>query len=450
MPPSTTSTSPGAVELKVDYTPQAHQREWHESQTRFLVSVCGRQIGKTTAAVNEIFKRAVMKPNSRNWYVTNDYGQAKRNVWSEFKRYIPPQIKPVYNNSELTITLPTGSKIELIGVENADSLRGAVVDFMILDEYADFPRSVYPEVLRPMLSTTAGDVWFIGTPKGFNHFYELYEMAAASPDYTRFNVPSCAESGSQVVSTTSKYAKIGELQGAKDDLPDNSWRQEYLGEFNKPSGTVYSEWPVDNFADVPYDPSLPLHVAWDFGVNDPTVMVWIQPNGGEYRVIDSYEAGDTDIGHFVSVLNSKPYKAVELHAGDIAGNARNLTTGTSPIEELAKKGVHVRTKHIPNLPDQIRNAHKYIKGLMVDRARAERFRECMLNYRYPTKKETVINQINEVPIHDQYSHMMRAFEYWCANYGDLPAPGTQARTFSGGDSVTGYGGSWKKAGVRTF
>lgn len=198
------------------------------------------------------------------------------------------------------------------------------------------------------------------------------------------------------------------------------------GKFVRPSGSVYKEWNLANYKPIAYDPYLPLHVTWDFGVNDPTVMIWIQPNGGEYRVIDYYEATDVDIGHYVQVLNSKPYKTPELHTGDIAGNARNLTTGTSPIEELAKKGIHVRTKHIANLPDQIREAHKYIRGLYVDSNLCKRFKDCLISYRYPKKSDAAVNQSNEIPVHDEYSHAMRAFEYWCVNYADVPSSSQNA------------------------
>ena len=32
------------------------------------------------------------------------------------------------------------------------------------------------------------------------------------------------------------------------------------------------------------------------------------------------------------------------------------------------------------------------------------------------EKRSKLNQENEIPIHDQFSHAMRAFEYWCVNY----------------------------------
>lgn len=404
------------------YSPQEYQLKWHDNPTRFLVAVCGRQIGKTTAAVNELIRRSLLNPNTRNWYVTNDYKQAKRNVWDELKRWIPVELKKhiQINESELKITFANGSRIELIGVENAESLRGAVVHFMILDEYADFGRDVFSKVLRPMLSTTGGPVWFIGTPKGMgNDFYTKF--FTDDPEFTKYKIPACELDGDKVVKTTSKYANLSEIQSAfNNDNTNNKevFGQEYTADFTRPTGTVYAEWPLENFREVAYDVNLPVHITMDFGINDPTSIIWLQNNGSEYRVIDYYEASNANIDHFVSVIRSKPYKEAELYTGDTAGNARTLTTGTSPIEILASKGIHVRTKGGVRIPDQIRMTHGIMKSLFVDK-KLERFRDCLLNYRYPEIKETSRNQENELPIHDEFSHAMRALEYYAVNVKDV-------------------------------
>ncbi|MHA1591190.1 MAG: terminase large subunit domain-containing protein [Candidatus Heimdallarchaeaceae archaeon] len=401
------------------YIPQPHQKEWHDNPTRFLVAVCGRQIGKTTAAVNELIKRAWNNPNTRNWYVTNDYKQAKRNVWTEIKNWIPKDTGAKFNESELSIIFPNGSRIELIGVENAESLRGAVVHFMILDEYADFPRHIWPEILSKMMATTEGDVWFIGTPKGMgNDLHDKFFLN--NSQYTKYKVPACRIEEGSVVGLTSVYAKKSVIQDDLDTDPTETFNQEYLAEFTRPAGTVYFDWPLENFKEVSYDNNLPLHISMDFGVNDPTSIIWLQPCGGEYRVIDYYEASDANIEHFVSIIQSKPYKQAELYTGDPAGKARTLTTGTSPIEILSTKGIYVRTKDGVKIPNQVRATHGLIKSLFVSN-KLTRFRDCLLNYSYPEDKEFEgkRNQENELPIHDEYSHAMRALEYYAVNIKDV-------------------------------
>jgi hypothetical protein len=391
----------------------AHQRQFHDCQTRYLVAVCGRQVGKTVACVNELVKRAIKKPASRNWYITNDYRQAKRNVWNLLLRYTPKEIIASTNVSELSVILVNGSRIELIGVENAEKLRGAVVDFMILDEYADFPRHVWPEILMPMMSTTNGGAWFIGTPKGMgNDLYDKYFLS--DPEFAKFRFPACELRGNQVVKPLSTFASLEFLQKAYDTSDPDAFRQEYLAEFTRPTGTVYKEWNLDHFVPLAYDASLPLHISFDWGINDPTSLIWIQPHGSETRVVDYYEASNANIEHFIALILSKPYKPADLYTGDPAGKARTLTTGTSVIDLLSDKGIFVRTKDGVRIPDQIRLTHAKIPGLYVS-DKLIRFRDCLLNYRYPAVKDQARNQENELPIHDEFSHAMRALEYWAIN-----------------------------------
>ncbi len=292
-----------------------------------------------------------------------------------------------------------------------------------MDEYADFPSHVWPEILQPMFSTTDGDAWFLGTPKGLgNDLYRKY----MSSDIAKFKFPSCEMKDGLVTETLSVYASKSLIQNAynDDDTPSKQYfSQEYMAEFTRPYGSVYSEWPIDNFKKVPYDFNLPVHISFDFGVNDPTSVIWIQPSGGEFRVIDYYEATDANLSHYISVIRGKPYKTPELYTGDVAGNARTLTTGTSPIEELSKYGIYVRTTPGLRIEDQIRQSHKHMKYLYVH-DKLEHFRDCLLNYRYPSKSSTQIDQSNEKPIHDQWSHAMRALEYYFVNY-----KGEESKTF---------------------
>jgi hypothetical protein len=43
-----------------------------------------------------------------------------------------------------------------------------------LDEHASIDREAWPEVLRPALADKQRRALFIGTPRGYNHFYDPY------------------------------------------------------------------------------------------------------------------------------------------------------------------------------------------------------------------------------------------------------------------------------------
>ena len=82
---------------------------------------------------------------------------------------------------------------------------------------------------------------------------------------------------------------------------------------------------------------------------------------------------------------------------------------------LNQRGIFVTTKDGVLIPDQIRLVKTHLNELYVSN-KLTRVRDCFVNYRYPIKKSTIVNQSNEIPIHDQYSHTMRALEYFFVNY----------------------------------
>lgn len=276
------------------------------------------------------------------------------------------------------------------------------------DEYDDWAEDIYPLIIRPNLIPHKAPVLFIGTPKGKKRLWALEQKDyIKSFHFTSMDNPD--------IDPAELEALVKEYQDEGMDY----YRQEILAEYIKPAGVVYREWDeVTNFIPLEYDPNLPLHITLDFGVNDPTAIIWIQPYQNETRVIDYYEASDANIEHFITYIRSRPYKPADLYTGDPAGSARTLTTGTSPIEIMADSDIHVRTMTGVKIPDQIRLTHRRMPHLYVSN-KLERFRDCLLNYRYPEVKSTLRNQENEIPIHDEYSHAMRSLEYWCVNYFEL-------------------------------
>ena len=305
------------------------------------------------------------------------------------------------------------------------------------DEYQDWAEDIWGLIIRPNLSVHRAWGIISGTPKGLNILYDMWQRGnfqskSKMKDFKSF----------RYTSYDNPDLSTDELEAMKQEYlatgGEDYFRQEMMAEFIKARGAVYKEWDfTKRFVDLKYDPNLPLHITWDFGVNDPTSIMWIQPLGSEIRIIDYYEANDASIEHFISVVNSKPYKKAELHTGDIAGYSRTLTTGTSPIEIMNGKGIFLRTKGGVRIPDQIRATHTIMSRLYVKNTLA-RVRDCLMNYRYPEDKNLIKG--NEIPVHDQYSHAMRALEYWVINYVNVIGS-TEVQTTP--DWVTNKGGGRK-------
>lgn len=402
--------------------PHAKQKEvlsYLDQGGRFVLLRAGRKFRKTSLGISWLFEGA-LDPVLNDPiplvfpYIAPNRIQAKNIAWddhvarllTEFRKKGVPYKT---NETELSVTIGGAGKVQLFGVENQEALRGiSNWGRAVADEYDDWEEDIWPTIIRPNLMVHQAPAIIMGTPKGFRGMYKLEN----NPDFKSFHFTSYDNPDlprAELESMVEEYKKLGE----------DYFRQEIMAEYVKPVGVVYREWDMDRqHIPLDYDPNLPLHVSFDWGVNDPTAIVWIQPYGAETRVIDYYEASDASIEHFVQVINAKPYKKPDLFTGDPAGKARTLTTGTSVIEMLADKGIFVRTKDGVRIPDQIRIAHEKMPGLYVAKDRAEGFRDCLLNYRYPEKSTGLVNQENEIPIHDRFSHGIRAFEYWAVNVKD--------------------------------
>jgi hypothetical protein len=152
---------------------------------RFRVLAAGRRFGKTYLACTELC-RAAFSPGRVAWYVAPTYKQAKRIAWKPLKDLTRPLWASTPHETDLRIDLITGGTIALRGAENFDSLRGVGLDFVVLDEFASMAPEAWTEVLRPALSDRLGGALFIGTPKGHNHFYELFQAGREQAGWATF------------------------------------------------------------------------------------------------------------------------------------------------------------------------------------------------------------------------------------------------------------------------
>ena len=425
------------VKINVFYPTKPHTAQQQvldalDNGERFVLLRAGRKWRKTSLIISWLFEKA-FETGLTCPYVAPNRVQAKNIAWDDhvarlLNHFADKKLPYKKNEVELSIKIPNGGKVQLMGVENKEALRG-ISNWGAFggDEIDDWAEDIWPTIIRPNLMVHKAPAILSGTPKGFKHMYRLENGGLFKPfHFSSYDNPDLDRQ--ELEEMVKEYKQMGEAY----------FRQEIMADYEKPVGTVYEEWDMETrYLDFDYDPNLPVHLAWDFGVNDPTSILFIQPNGHEIRLFDYYEASDANIEHFAQYIASKGYKTPAFEAGDIAGKARELTTGKSPISELMRMGHFVRTAPIPSIQTQIRHAHKFIPRLYVSKSNPNctRFMECILNYRYPTKSEALTNQSNETPMHDEFSHAMRAFEYYCWN---LFEPRTDLKVTPPAGSIASY------------
>ena len=235
--------------------------------SRFKVVTAGRRWGKTHLALYDALLNHCWKRNrQRVWFVSPTYRQSKNIAWTILKEIVftYPQIIRKINESELSIEFINGSLMELKGADKEDSLRGVGLNHVILDEFAFMKKEAWTEVIRPALSDKKGTATFIGTPDGFNYFYDLYQQG--------LNQENGFKSW-HFKSTDSPYIENEEIEKARIELDEKTFRQEYEATFETAAGRIYYTFDrVSNHAEQEYVKQFPIKLLVDFNI---TPMSWL-------------------------------------------------------------------------------------------------------------------------------------------------------------------------------
>lgn len=365
---------------------------------RFRVVCCGRRWGKTTLAIEEI-KGILLAKNSRVCYVAPTYQQARDIAWETLKKELDPIVTNV-NESRLELkvrnTKNGESNVILRGWESIETLRGQKFDFIVIDEIAMMRNfwEKWEEVIRPTLTDNRGHCLFISTPKGFNHFYELFCMEndpVKGAEYKSFHFKT----------SDNPYMPPDEIVKAKQELTDTRFSQEYEADFRKTEGLVYKEFDRDkhifsNMQDI-INPNLRI-AGVDFGFTNPTSVLQVTRDyDNNYYVTDEwYRTGKTneEVIEYCKTLN------INYWYPDPAEPDR--------IEEMKRAGLSVRevNKDVEKGIDTVRSLLKNNK-LKIHVSCKNLIEEFQL-YTYKEKKEGANEQEEPVKEND---HCLDALRY---------------------------------------
>lgn len=358
------------------------QKEIAKDKHRFRVLNCGRRFGKTMLAVEEIKGVALYKPEARIAYIATTHDQARNIAWEEFKKEFNTCNKKI-NESRLEIIVPdkdgNDSKIFLSGWENIETFRGRYFDFIVLDEVASMKNFWlnWQEVLLPTLMDRAGSAMFISTPKGFNHFYDLYNLENEDKyknDWKSFTYPTTANTVPKMKDNIRKF-----IDEQKEQMTEDRFAQEIMADFRKMEGLVYPEFDRSKhiFDDnTPRPGIIETMCGIDWGWTNPAcVLVIDKDSDSNYWVRAEWYKTQQTTDQIIEI--AKSYKPHKVYA-DPAEPDR--------VEELKKAGLNARevSKDIPNGLNAVRELfkqnrimiHKDCKNLLWE----------LETYHYPEKK----------------------------------------------------------------
>jgi phage terminase large subunit len=382
-----------------------------------VICVLPRRSGKDVLAFNLVIREALRRVGNY-FMVYPTYAQGKKILWltitldgKRFIDFIPPELIESINESEMRIRLTNQSTIQVVGSENFDNLVGTNPVGCVFSEMALQDNRCY-QFLRPALKVADGFALFISTPRGHNHFWELWNIAV--------NFPNEWFAYRKTVEDT-QHVSIWELQQeiARGEISQDHYSQEYMCSFDLGTeGAYYSKFMNKMVLEgrigiVPYEPGFRVHCAFDLGVHDLTVVIMYQCIGQIVRIVDYYQNSDKGLDHYAKILESKGYLwGTFFFPHDIA--VRELSTGLSRLEAFKKLMPGVKTSVLPNLP--IDDGIECVKAALsskiwIDETKCAQLIRSLESYRreYDPHRE----KYKEVPLHDKHSHAADAMRYLC-------------------------------------
>lgn len=382
---------------------------FHLRKQRWSCIVAHRRAGKTVACIMDLVDAALRceKPNPRFAYIAPFYAQAKDVAWAYFKQFTAPIPGVEVHESELRIDLPNGARLRLYGADNYNRMRGVYFDGAVLDEYGDMDPRAWAEVIRPILSDRRGWATFIGTPKGRNHFYEIWQAAKENPSEWFTLMLMASETG---------LLPPDELEDARKVMTPEQYEQEYECSFEAAILGAYYGREMQRLEaegrirSVPYDPSLPVYTGWDLGLDDATAIWFVQVAGAEVRVIDYLETNNEALSSIArSLLNERPYMYGEHYLPHDA-EIRELMTAKSRKDTLESLGVRpVRVAPRQNVEEGINAVRNLLPRCVFDEKKCARGIEALRNYQ--REWDDKLKTFRKTPRHDWASHGADAFRY---------------------------------------
>jgi hypothetical protein len=192
-----------------------------EEKRRFNVLDCGRRWGKTVLGI-DLAAEVALSGYPVGWFAPTY--KLLSEAWRDLLKVLRPYVIRA-NATDHRVELVTGGVVEMWSLDSEDGGRSRKYARVIIDEAAMVPQLLvaWNDAIRPTLTDLRGDAWFMSTPKGRNDFWQLYQRGL-DPFQTEW---ACW----QMPTSTNPFIPPGEVEAARLDSPEDTFRKEYLAEF---------------------------------------------------------------------------------------------------------------------------------------------------------------------------------------------------------------------------
>jgi hypothetical protein len=182
--------------------------------------------------------------------------------------------------------------------------------WLVWDEFQDTnPAAV--DAMRPMIRRNNGVQIFMGTPRSYNHFKELFFDHVDDPTWFVRNLTindTTDEFGKRII--TEEDIEMERKAG----MPEELIQQEYYGSWDASiHGSYYSKQlqlarEEGRIGAFPYNPTYPVYTCCDIGFDDSTAFWFFQHHHEGLALIDYYENREQSIPFYCQMLFHKQRK----------------------------------------------------------------------------------------------------------------------------------------------
>lgn len=421
---------------------------------RLFDVVAHRRWGKDDVALHYTATQAMQRPGMY-WHMLPEASQARKAIWDAVNPHtgqkrideaFPKELRRATRNNDMFMELQGGSTWQVVGSDNYDSLVGSSPAGIVFSEWS-LARPEAWSFFQPILEENGGWGLFLWTPRGRNHATRAFESREQNPArwYTLRSPATITDVFTPGQLDEARAELIAEL--GSEEEGEAKYRQEYLVDFDAAvPGSYFGRGMSDAQAQgrigkFPYDPSLPVHTAWDIGVHDYTALWFLQENGQDVRAIEYYEASGEGAEQVVRAalpelipdpdqraealarlgnMRPQPYTYGRHHlphdvmVREWGGGAKSRY---ETLKGLGLKNISVGVAQDPE--ERINASRRLMPVVSFDAVRCAVGIDRLRNYRRRWNSSTLVYT---GPLHDENSHGADAFGEFAVNKRVKPQP----------------------------
>ncbi len=408
--------------VEIPYSPRNAFLPFHNRTQRWAEVICHRRAGKTVAAVNELQKKAltlVLPPDQavnppRFAFMAPTRVRAKDIAWQYLKRFSECIPGRKVSESELFVEYPNGGRVTIYGADG-DRGMGLYLDGIVFDECDEIPPTVDAVVL-PALSDRKGWAVYMGILRGRHNLFKRFEKHRGDDKHFQLFLKA----------STSGILDDEELTILKENIGEAAFKMQMEGDVNASIAAAIYGAQMDKaraegrITRVPIDPNCPMDFFFDIGHSkggDDWALWPIQLAARDILCQGYHSRTGLVPSHYAKWCldfadkNDVPMGTVYLpHDGE-----RQDRHGKTAVDDLREAGIP-RIKVVPRTPnrwDSINHLRGLFPRLLIDVSRCSDTWilgelempsgiDC-LDY-YSKKEIESTGLIEDVPVHNQYSH----------------------------------------------